>query len=553
MRQFSRILALLCAISALCHGGYLFANCNESSTVANYPIRQCVTAAGGPSWFAPPPPGSGTVSATWWILGFGNRAVVDPSLGANVEPTGGSGFVTGSPSTTNHGTWIGNDSGNLTAGVATGSADGGLDLLEAGEQTGVPEATGGFCFSFGASWGLPFVDGCADLNRSYASLGGAGQLSDNYLNIYWSGQPGSANYTTYNLVDSPMGVLLKESNNNFFSAAFFQSTTRNASADDIFDRGWDMGAIDNGDANPGAPGGNNNVISWQAVPDPNISAAIDPNGNRVLNVNWSSIRLVHDASSRLNGGATTDPAASNRHVLGTPAPAGVGVLEQPELVSYVLERKPLIDVGGGIFDCDPNSAWSNAGPPAVPAITLPAGSPLGTQVVVPGDTCVRLTTRLGRAPTVAFRNTGTASSNRTENRLDAQAGNFGDVGFEVSSDPPIKVAGVLLSDTPVLRGAAWSGRNLVVNFETLAEIEVQSFDVMVRDRRGTATQVLSVDCTQCSGGIGAGYHVEIPGTALRSAKTVFIVAQPSGASSAEVAIERSTMRPEPPPRSAPRR
>jgi len=529
MRGSLKILAIVVAVGLVGVSGELLANCNEASTPANYPIRQCVTAAGTPSWFAAPPVGSGPVSATWWILGFGNRPVVDPSAGANVEPTGGSGFITGAISATNHGTWIGNDSGNLTAGVATGAPDGGLDLIPS-----APGGPGTLCFSFGASWGLPFVDGCADLNRTYSALGGAGQVSDNYLNIYWSGQPGVDFYTPYTLVDSPMGVLLTEGSNKNFAAAFFQSTTRNASPDDIFDRGWDMGAIDNGLPNPS--GGNDNIIPWQAIPDPNVSAVIDPGDqSRMLSLSWSHIKLVHDASNRLNPGATLDAAANNRHVLGTPAPAGVGVMEQPELCSYLVEMKPIVGL-----DCDANAPWVSAGAgAAVPCSTgLAAGAPLSTNVDVAPNTCVRLTTRLGRTPTVAFRTTaGQAATNRVQNRLDAEAGNFGDVGYQVSGTVR-KIGEAFLSAKPVLRKATIAQKNLVVEFETLGEFEAQSFDIVAKDRKGNTTVIATVECSQCSSGIGAQYRVDVPVSTLRGASSVYVVMQPAGTASESIDITR---------------
>ena len=524
MRGSLKILAIVVAVGLVGVSGELLANCNEASTPANYPVRQCITAAGTPSWFAAPPVGSGPVSATWWTLGFGNRPVVDPSAGANAEPTGGSGFITGAVSATNHGTWIGNDSGNLTVGAATGAPDGGLDLIPS-----VPGGPGSLCFSFGASWGLPFVDGCTDLNRTYGSLGGAGQVSDGYLNVYWSGVPGA--YTQYSLVDSPMGVLLTEGSNKNFAAAFFSATSRAGSDTDIFDRGFDMGAIDNGNPNPS--GGNDNVIPWQAIPEPNVSVAVDPNDeSRIVSLSWSHIRLVHDGSSRLNPGATTE--GTGRHVLGTPAPAGVGVLEQPELASYLVETKGIVGA-----DCDAGAPWVSAGAGAlvVPATALPAGSPLSTNVDVAPNSCVRLTTRLGRVPTQSMRTTGTASTNRTENRLDAQAGNFGDVGYQVSGTVR-KIGEAFLSAKPVLRKATIAQKNLVVEFETLGEFEAQSFDIVAKDRKGNTTVIATVECSQCSSGIGAQYRVDVPVSTLRGASSVYVVMQPAGTASESIDITR---------------
>jgi hypothetical protein len=224
----------------------------------------------------------------------------------------------------------------------------------------------------------------------------------------------------------------------------------------------------------------------------------------------------------------------------------VGVLDQPELSSYVVEMKPIL--GPPINDCDANAPWMPAGPAVVPEISLAAGSPLSTSVTVPPDTCVRLTTRFGRIPSQVFRTTPVTAATRNLNRFDAQAGNFGDMGYEVSSDPPTKVGGNLLSDRPIMRSAAISTRNLVVQFETLAEIEVLTFDVVGRDRRGMATVLASVVCSECSSGIGADYRLQIPLSVVKSAKSVMVVAQPSGAGSEEIEIARP--RPSPPARPA---
>ena len=64
----------------------------------------------------------------------------------------------------------------------------------------------------------------------------------------------------------PMGVLLTEANNKYFAIAFFSSAFRDHNPNDIFDKGYDMGAIVNGDPNPAAPSGEQQHRSVAANP-----------------------------------------------------------------------------------------------------------------------------------------------------------------------------------------------------------------------------------------------------------------------------------------------
>jgi hypothetical protein len=537
MKRTLNILAIVGVIATIGAVGQAMANCQNEGP---YPVTQCATRAGTPSWFAPVPGDGGPVSATWWLLGSGNRLVAD-AVGVSTNPIDGDGFI----DTPNPGIWIGNDSGNLSIGPVTGLPNGGLDLIDAQAGTGTPLAAGGLCFSASANWAAPFVDGCSDQNRSYASLGGAGSFGDNYINPYFAGATGGVGILTdYALVDAPMAVLLTEGNNKYFAVAFFSSTDRNGDPNDIFDKGYDMGAINNGDPNPAAPSGNNNIIPWQPIPQPSISAVIDASQNRILSFGWQQIRVVRDNSSRVNTGASVD-VASARWVLGKDRNnnnlTGVGILQQPELLSYQVERKPIVGV-----DCDANAPWVAAGPAVVPTLATPAGAPQSTSVTVPPDTCVRLTTRFGRIPSEAFLTAATLT-NRNQNRFAAQAANLGDIGYSASSAAK-KIGGPLLGDKAVLKRATFDKQSLVVEFETLGELAVQSFQVVAKDRRGGTSVVATVECAQCSSGIGSDYRVEVPGTSLRSTKSVFVVVQPSGTVSNEIEISQQTQRPTTPGR-----
>jgi hypothetical protein len=273
MQRTLKILAIVAAVAAVGAVGQAMANCQSEGP---YPVRQCSTALGTPAWFAPKPGDGGAVSATWWVLGAGNRNVVDPSGGTSANPIDGDGFID-SP---NPGLFIGVDSGNLTAGTIDGTPIGGFDLIDAQAGTLNPLAAGGLCFSSSANWAIPFVDACSDQNRSYSALGAAANASDNYLNVYWNPNTGGqGTLSDYSLVDAPMGTLLTESNNKYFAVAFFSSTPRGQNPSAVDDSGYDMGEIVNGDPNPAVPSGNNNIVPWQPIPQPSISAVIDASQN----------------------------------------------------------------------------------------------------------------------------------------------------------------------------------------------------------------------------------------------------------------------------------
>src|ERR1700752_1088797 len=92
MKQSLRIpgiLSLVAVVAALGMTGQALANCQNEGP---YPVSQCCTAAGMPARFAPKPVDAGMVAATWWVLGAGNRLVVDPTNGASVNPVDGDGF-----------------------------------------------------------------------------------------------------------------------------------------------------------------------------------------------------------------------------------------------------------------------------------------------------------------------------------------------------------------------------------------------------------------------------------------------------------------------------
>ena len=396
----------------------ILANCQAEGP---YPIQQC----GQMTWFAPPPPGSGTVSATWWQIGMGNRQVVDPTVGVSANPVDGDGFI----DTPNPGLFIGNDSGALTTGPADGTPTGGLDLVSAASSGGPP---GSLCFGPAANWALPFVDGCADQNRAYNYLGDSQDSSDNYLDPYFSAAMGGPGYfTDHALVDSAMAVLLTESTKKHFALAFFSSTPRFGNPNDIFDRGFDMSRIINGDPNPF--GGRNDIVPWQIIPAPFVEVLSNSPPSASVRVAWDPIRIIHDGSTRPNSGAMlAAPPAQDRWVLGEDPNGdvltGVGVLDEPVLARYSVEYRPF-DHGTA---CDPNAAWTSVGSPVYQSPN--DAQPKQVLVTLPGNGCVRLRTAFGRVPVSTFRTTPADAATRNANRFDAQASMLGDLGYDVVSE-----------------------------------------------------------------------------------------------------------------------
>lgn len=504
-----RFVLLLAALPSFCSVAQ--ANCRNEGP---YHIRQCDTRG----YFAPPPSGSGKVTGVWWQLGFGNHSTADPTPGIDTGPYNANGFI-GTPLP---GVFIGNDSGGLTVGSVDSL---GMDLIDAEAVGGPP---GSRCFGVGASWGLLFADGCADNDTFFLS-------NDDYLNPYWytgyGGSPGT--YSLYSQLDRPMAFLLTEETGRHFALAFSATKSRNRDESDTSPGQYDLGDLINGDPNPlSTPAGVQNVIPWQAVPQPRIAVGfVDPDdlsSDRVLALSWQPIRLVHDGSVRPNPLATLlvdeDP---HRQLLGaeTVSVTGVGVLDQPELARYQVQTKP-----NGAGNCDPLAPWVDYGSPAVhPASTR-------TLTVAP-DTCVRLCTQFGRIPSGVFRTEPTSLS-RFENFHDALSAMLGDVGYEVCSRPSV-IGGPLFSDRPIVTTAAFgSARTLTVEFETLTEVAVRTFEVIGSDTRGITKLLTDVPCVECATGVGSLYRIQISGKGLRNLRSVRVVAIPSGACSNEFLIDR---------------
>ena len=477
------------------------ANCQNEGP---YEIRQCAKR----TWFAPPPAGAGSVSAAWWAVGYGNANARTPDC-CDIPPSPeGSAFIPAPLP----GLFIGADSGALTV-----PAD--LDLVDASTVMGVGGPPGSLCFSSASNWGSPGVDSCADVNRNDTGSGGALDFSDGYLNIYWDPLLGTNYYYLNHQLDPPMGVLLTESNSRYFALAFFASEPRPHDPtpgfpQDITPGQFNMGLLVNGQ--PGPTG--NNVVPWQPIPQQNITAFCEGTTCQTIMIHarWAPAAIVSDGSTRpclMNDFVT--PCASF-----APGVTGVGVRDQGALDHYELETAPLnATIGCG-------TTWT---PLPGGRVDGPTGPVFLSIAGIAPRTCVRLTTHFGRPPEAAC--TDAIVGCRNSNRLAAQTGRLGDVGYQVSSRPSL-LGGPLVAESVTLKSVVRGQKTVTIQWETISELSVTGFDIeAVSGRRSLGRIVASVPCAECTTGRGASYTEIVPVTKLRGARSVRVVMRPSGIAS----------------------
>lgn len=491
MRTTLKIVGMMTLVAGLGLGGDVLANCQGEGP---YEVIQC----GQQTWFAVPPAGSGAVTAQWWQLGFGNATnAVDPTGSLGID---GSGFYY--DAVVNYSTtWVGNDSGAAQ-----------LDIRDASFIGGPP---GSLCFSSAANWAAPGVDGCSDNDRLALTVPGVGiNQSDAFLNRYWAGATaGTLRYS--NQVDSPMATLLKESNGLNFALAFFATTSRGQSATDIASGGFSMNALSNGDPNPVTS--RNDVVPWQPVPQPSISADfVNPadklNSARILAVSWTPIRLVHDGTTRKCRNAANTADCSTLGTLAGSA-VGVGVLDQGPLAHYVLEQTPYASGACG-------TAWTAVGN----MVNDPASS---TSATVAPNTCVRLKTMFGRTPQVNYVQSvldGAATAAMWDG---AVRGKLGDVGYHVVSRTTV-IGGSAVSQKATLTVVEKNKNALTVKWETSSELNVTGFDIVGIDNKGGKQVIGTAACKSCTTGLSESYTQVIAAGQSKGYKKVQVVMQPSG-------------------------
>lgn len=504
MKRALKIVGLMAVVAGLGLGDQALANCQGEGP---YEVIQC----GQQTWFATPPSGTGVISSQWWQLGFGNAT--NPVDATGSKGLDGSGFYyyAGYPTE-----FVGIDNG-----VAV------LDLAPAGFIGG---PAGSLCFSSAANWAAPGVDGCVDNNRNFGTVSAPGAAvpaaPKDLLNPYFAGTTvGTLRYNQQ--LDSPMAVLLTESNGLNFALAFFATASRGPSPvreNDTSSGNYQMGALINGDPNP-VRVGQNNIVPWQPVPSPTIAATfVNPtdttNSDRILAINWTPIRLVHDGSVRKcrNLANTADCTTLGTRPGNT---VGIGVLDQGTLARYVVEKTNL---DSGTSTC--GSTWVPADPNAA-AVEHPGSS---TTVTVGPNTCVRLRTSFGRPPQIAYVSSVAGDTDSIAMWDAAVRGKLGDIGYSVASRAQ-KVGGPLVSQKAVLTVAAKNKNALTVKWETNTELNITGFDIVGIDQRGGRKVLASAACKSCTTGLGESYTEVVQAGQLHGSKKIQVVIKPSGETS----------------------
>ncbi len=516
MKRVLRTMAITAAAGAVGLSGQAFATCAEEGP---YFFQSCSgLGAGQPTWFAPEPGGAlpptipagpNQVDVVWWQLGFGNELLSDPSGGYSGGDGGGMHF--GASPVDDR--FMGNDEGFGNPTIAGGS-----DFVDA-QPFGAP--AGATCFAAAANWAFAGADGCCDNNRNYYGPGGVGDVGDNFLNPYYSAPPSAYAYTR--MMDSPMGFLVREPTNTRFAAVFLRNAPRGGvpTPPDFTEGSWNFNLIVNGEPNP-TQGGTPNIVPWQDIPQPSVSTAFaDPNDKdnspRIVTLNWTSIRLVHDGSVQPATEQTPGNALGHDR-FGSPV-TGQGVLDQPELASYVVQEKP----GDGAGGCDAVAPWVPSSPVVPHAGDL---APHGTSVTVDPDTCVRLCTHLGRVPALAFTPPATKTE-RNAKQIESQRGLYGDIGYDLCSAAEI-IGGALVSQRANLTAIERSQSGVKITFNTTVELDITAIDVVGFDQKGGRRVLMTVDPQQGTTGVGATYSIQVPSNIFRDTKKVQIILQPTG-------------------------
>jgi hypothetical protein len=382
-----------------------------------------------------------------------------------------------------------------------------LDLVDA-SLVGGP--AGALCFGPFANWINTGSDGCADNSKFTTGVTPFPlAFDDNRLNPYFGPVYGPGILSDVYQLDHPMGVLLTEGTGKYFAAAFFATLSRQRNPNDASAGSFDLSMVTNGDPNPLVQG-RHNIIPWQLVPQPFISVVgqIEDVGTspRIVTAVITPPRVIHDGSVRPSGA----PAA----VLGG-AP-GVGVLDQAggdprSLIRFVFENAPLTVAGVcGTY---------------LPVHEVPIGQAT-TTFIVPADTCLRMVTHFGRRP-----QTQTCSQNNASVAL------TGDIGYNVSSVEVFIGEGLASDGLAILSARRQRGQSVAISFRTASELNVMQLALFGRDARGRERLLATLQPRQGSTGLGDTYEVTLTKAQLRGARSLYVVAQPSGPRSADVVIK----------------
>jgi hypothetical protein len=516
---FLAVAAIVLAVAAV----PAWAECQDSGRI--YSVRQC----GRTAWFETPP-NHGTqgqiITGYWWQLGFGREGA---SHGVAAAGTGWQ-----AAGLTGDNRFVGNDSG--ANGFNALDEATGIGLQSASYLPGAPP--GSTCFGPTATWSRPGLDGCCDNTRTgVAPLPPPGTRADDILNPYWGRYygpgVGAPYYTTAYQLDAPMGVILRESIGNNFALAFFATASRGGDSTDVLEGSFDMGAIQNANGANGQPclGPGCNKIPWQSPPEPILTDPVfeeNPPGTRTGNtffdISWNDVEIYHDGSARPNSDATA------------PVGTGVGVLDQGQLVRYVIESAPIPGPGP---DC--GTTWTTfLGP------FNSSSDPSLSNVLVPANTCLRLQTYIGKVQAAASPFTQANAAN----------GLLGDQGSSplsvygvnqptggVNNDPPAAATAKVGDPTGqtdfattriVLESARRTGEGITVKFRTVST-DAFALSLTVYGKRGRSQEVQLSTVEPTS--LRDGSEIVIRDQDARGIQSIFVVAEPSGTRSNEVQIQ----------------
>jgi hypothetical protein len=572
MKRGLKYLGILAMAAVACLGTQgVFAHCQNPDDA--YPVNQC----GGFAVFAPPPVDAGPVNyQAWWQLGFGNANLMRSADTAATHANNGVGFVAGGTCTGGDGVAGPPDPGTCTIGGLIGKAcslgvdcngfigndngrrtnpdpGSGVDFngMQSGSVIGGPP--GSLCWGGATSWGAFGVDGCGDNARTgvTADLNGSGSpcnglKDDNTLNKYYGACNGLGTSTLAYQIDAPMGTLLKEQSNKYFALGFFATRSRNQDPTSVLQGDFAVeaigeGATNRGDANtlpPPAPPGRFNIIPWQPIPQPNVSAVLsipaDPNSPRNVNLTWTGVRLVDDGSTRPSTDATLGGAT------------GVGTRDQGPLVRYQAERATIGSTVPGTCTGAPPNGVCTAGDPqmignpcstnavcgAVCGPFAAVGSPTGTTslsltgaTAIPANSCLRLRSTFGKAPNTTALTLANCSNGRC-----------GDLGYDVASRITV-IGGQLVASNATLTVAAKNKNAVTFEWNTTGETDLTGFEVVGKDANGKVHTLASANCKECVTGRGATYTLVVPSGDVKGAKSAQIKSLPSGTLSNEVTIK----------------
>jgi len=384
MMRFPSRLAVPLALSSVmllaAAGPEPLASCRKSGGFAVY---QC----GDRAWFDAPPPGTGSITALFWQIGYGNALI------NNGSGTGGVGIAP-------PGVFSGNDSGLFTVSL--------VDARKAIGDDRVPE--GALCLG-PANWENVGIDGCCDNARDPDMQ----QPMDGLLNPLFEPRSlirlRSFEATGARIQDYPLGVLLREETLGYFAVAAV-ATMERSGLEDVRQGHYTLADVKEGGLNPLS--GAKNVVPWQKAPEARVEMQKPLEGDLWrLKVVWDPVRVPGDATHR----------PSEAFEMDTPG-HGVGVADMGPLVTYEIQKvrliPTLIDASG--YPMREVLPWERS---------LLTGE-TSAEVDLEADACLRVVVHLGLVPRT-----------RSASAKECSLGHCGDVGYLVAG-PPVCRKGPLL-------------------------------------------------------------------------------------------------------------